>query len=152
MAGCGSWKNNHEITQRIMRRRQRLLTRALLRCCNRGTIDEKKEVKIRLTEGELARLNDNVAKTGLSRETYLRLLISHRVPVELPPADYRALMRQLRQIQFCLTNAPAQPENGTDPFALQNTLQALDHTLLAMQHAVLPRQAIPVESEASNNA
>lgn len=40
---------------------------------------KKKEVKIRLTEGELARLNDNVAKTGLSRETYLRLLISHRV-------------------------------------------------------------------------
>ena len=113
---------------------------------------KKKEVKIRLTEGELARLNDNVAKTGLSRETYLRLLISHQVPGELPPADYRALMRQLRQIQFCLTNAPAQPENGTDPFALQNTLQALDHTLLAMQHAVLPRQAIPVESEASNNA
>ena len=113
---------------------------------------KKKEVKIRLTEGELARLNDNVAKTGLSRETYLRLLISHRVPVELPPADYRALMRQLRQIQLCLTNAPARPENGTDPFALQNTLQALDHTLLAMQYAVLPRQAIPMESEASNNA
>lgn len=113
---------------------------------------KKKEVKIRLTEGELARLNDNVAKTGLSRETYLRLLISHRVPVELPPADYRALMRQLRQIQLCLTNAPARPENGTDSFALQNTLQALDHTLLAMQHAVLPRQAIPMESEANNNA
>ena len=113
---------------------------------------KKKEVKIRLTEGELARLNDNAAKTGLSRETYLRLLISHRVPVELPPADYRALMRQLRQIQLCLINAPAQPENGTDPFTLQNTLQALDHTLLAMQHAVLPRQAIPMESEASNNA
>lgn len=113
---------------------------------------KKKEVKIRLTEGELARLNDNVAKTGLSRETYLRLLISHRVPVELPPADYRALMRQLRQIQLCLINAPARPENGTDPFALQNTLQALNHTLLAMQHAVLPRQAIPMESEANNNA
>ena len=96
---------------------------------------KKKEVKIRLTEGELARLNDNVAKTGLSRETYLRLLISHRVPVELPPADYRALMRQLRQIQLCLINAPARPENGTDPVALQSTLQALDHTLLTMQHA-----------------
>lgn len=47
---------------------------------------------------------------------------------------------------------PRRPENGDDPFALQNTLQALDHTLLAMQHAVLPRQAIPMESEASNNA
>ncbi len=113
---------------------------------------KKKEVKIRLTEGELAHLNDNVVKTGLSRETYLRLLISHRVPVELPPADYRALIRQLRQIQLCLINAPARSENDTDPFALQNTLQALDHTLLAMQHAVLPRQAIPMESEANNNA
>lgn len=112
---------------------------------------KKKEVKIRLTEGELARLNDNVAKTGLSRETYLRLLISHRVPVELPPADYRALMRQLRQIQLCLINAPARPENGTDHFALQNTLQALDHTLLAMQHAVLPRQAIPMERPANKS-
>lgn len=29
---------------------------------------KKKEVKIRLTEGELAHLNDNVVKTGLSRE------------------------------------------------------------------------------------
>lgn len=73
---------------------------------------KKKEVKIRLTEGELARLNDNVAKTGLSRETYLRLLISHRVPVELPPADYRALMRQLWQIQLCLTDAPAGHPHG----------------------------------------
>lgn len=76
---------------------------------------KKKEVKIRLTEGELARLNDNVAKTGLSRETYLRLLISHRVPVELPPADYRALMRQLRQIQLCLTNAPSDRKTALIP-------------------------------------
>ena len=32
------------------------------------TKQRTKEVKVRLTEGELARLNDNVALTGLSRE------------------------------------------------------------------------------------
>ena len=38
------------------------------------TKQRTREVKVRLTEGELARLNDNVALTGLSREQYLRLL------------------------------------------------------------------------------
>lgn len=53
---------------------------------------KKNEVKICLTEGQLARLNDNVAKTGLSRETYFRLPITRR------------LMGQFRKIQLCLTN------------------------------------------------
>lgn len=57
-----------------------------------------KEVKIRLAEEELERLNKNVAMTGLSRERYLRLLITEKVPVALPPADYGSIMRQLKAI------------------------------------------------------
>ena len=63
------------------------------------TKQRTKEVKVRLTEGELARLNDNVALTGLSREQYLRLLIIHKTPTALPPADYRLLLRQMQWME-----------------------------------------------------
>lgn len=63
------------------------------------TKQRTKEVKVRLTEGELAQLNDNVALTGLSREQYLRLLIIHKTPTALPPADYRLLLRQMQWME-----------------------------------------------------
>lgn len=58
----------------------------------------EREVKIRLAEDELEHLNKNVAMTGLSRERYLRLLITEKVPVALPPADYGSIVRQLKAI------------------------------------------------------
>ena len=39
-----------------------------------------------------------VKKSGLSQEAYLRTLIKGRVPREPPPADYHAMMKELRAI------------------------------------------------------
>ena len=56
------------------------------------------EIKVRLTAEEMAYLNQLVAKSGLSRETYLRMLISGVVPKEAPSPDFWAIMRELHAI------------------------------------------------------
>ena len=45
-----------------------------------------KDVKVRIPEEELAVLNCRVAKTGMSREQYIRCLIADTIPAEYPPA------------------------------------------------------------------
>lgn len=50
---------------------------------------------LRLNDDELEKLNIAVSKTGLSREAYLRKLIAGQQPKELPPPDFRPMMRQL---------------------------------------------------------
>ena len=54
-----------------------------------------KDVKVRIPEEELAVLNCRVAKTGMSREQYIRCLIADTIPAEYPPADYRLIIRKL---------------------------------------------------------
>lgn len=56
------------------------------------------EIKVRLTAEEMAYLNQLVAKSGLSRETYLRMLISGVVPKEAPSPDFWAMTRELHAI------------------------------------------------------
>ena len=56
------------------------------------------EIKVRLTADEMAHLNQLVSTSGLSRETYLRKLISGVVPKEAPPPDFWAIMRELHAI------------------------------------------------------
>lgn len=58
------------------------------------------EIKVRLPEKEFVKLNKNVAKTGLSREAYLRSLIANTVPKELPPMDFYDVLRELRQVSI----------------------------------------------------
>ena len=41
-----------------------------------------KDVKVRIPEEELAVLNCRVAKTGMSREQYIRCLIADTIPAE----------------------------------------------------------------------
>ena len=53
------------------------------------------DLHLRLNDDELEKLNVAVAKTGLSREAYLRKLIAGHQPKELPPPDFRPMMRQL---------------------------------------------------------
>lgn len=50
---------------------------------------------MRLNDDEFEKLNIAVAKTGLSREAYLRKLIAGQKTKELPPPDFRPMMRQL---------------------------------------------------------
>lgn len=50
---------------------------------------------LRLNDMELEKLNTAVRKSGLSREVYLRQLITGIQPRDLPPPDFRPMMRQL---------------------------------------------------------
>ena len=56
------------------------------------------EIKCRLNPREADCLNKMVKKSGLSREAYLRCLISGYVPTDLPPPDYYTMMHELRAI------------------------------------------------------
>ncbi len=58
------------------------------------------QVKTRLDDNEYLAFEKNVAKTGLSKEAYLRSLIAKTVPKELPPMDFFDVMRELRQINI----------------------------------------------------
>ena len=53
------------------------------------------EIKVRLTQAEMVHLTRLVSASGLSRETYLRKLISGVVPREAPPPDFFAMMREI---------------------------------------------------------
>ena len=56
------------------------------------------EIKVRLTQAEMVHLTQLVSASGLSRETYLRKLISGVVPKEAPPPDFFAMVRALHYI------------------------------------------------------
>ena len=56
------------------------------------------EIKVRLTQAEMAHLTRLVRASGLSRETYLRRLISGVVPKDAPPPDFFSMMRELHYI------------------------------------------------------
>ena len=60
----------------------------------------KRNVSIlfRLNKKEAEALDKKVKKSGLSREAYLRQLISGAVPKEAPPADYYSMMRELHKV------------------------------------------------------
>ena len=74
--------------------------------CSRSTVTERKsemnnrtiEIKVRLNRKEAEALNKRVKKSRLSREGYLRHLISGSVPREAPPPDYYSMMRELYRI------------------------------------------------------
>ena len=56
------------------------------------------EIKVRLNRKEAESLNKRVKKSRLSREAYLRHLISGVVPREAPPPDYFSMVRELHGI------------------------------------------------------
>ena len=57
-----------------------------------------KEIKIRLTEKELERLDRSVAKTTMSREGYIRTLLRGYEPQTQPPERFWELLRELWDI------------------------------------------------------
>lgn len=52
-------------------------------------------IQIWLSDDELEKLRSQTAKCGLSRAAFLRQLICGFQPKELPPPDFRPMMRQL---------------------------------------------------------
>ena len=55
-------------------------------------------ILFRLNRKEAEVLDKKVKKSGLSREAYLRHLISGVVPRDAPPPDYYSMMRELHRI------------------------------------------------------
>ena len=56
------------------------------------------EIKVRLSRKEAEALGKRVKRSGLSREAYIRQLISGFVPRDAPPPDYYGMMRQLYKV------------------------------------------------------
>lgn len=56
------------------------------------------EIKIRLSDDELEKVNDAVDKSNLSRESFLRLLLNGYVPRFIPAYDFQNVISQLRRI------------------------------------------------------
>ena len=57
------------------------------------------EIKVRLTQAEMVHLNRLVNGSKLSREAYLRQLISGVVPQDAPPPDYFSMMQQRKTVK-----------------------------------------------------
>ena len=55
-------------------------------------------ILFRLNRKEAEALDKKVKKSGLSREAYLRHLISGMGPRDAPPPDYYSMMRELHRI------------------------------------------------------
>ena len=57
-----------------------------------------REVRVRLSEDELAVLNRDTEKSGWSREKYMRALIAHSPIKSKPSMDLVSVLRNLQQI------------------------------------------------------
>lgn len=56
------------------------------------------KIDLRLNEQEMERLRRDVARSGWSREKYLRVLIEHSSIREMPSMDLISVLRNLQQI------------------------------------------------------
>lgn len=60
-------------------------------------------IKVRLSEEEAARFRAQVQSSGLTLESYLRLLMRGKMPQPLPPAEYRAMMAEISRLKAEVT-------------------------------------------------
>ena len=97
-----------------------------------------KDVKVRIPEEELAVLNCRVAKTGMSREQYIRCLIADTIPAEYPPADYRLIIRKLDELQETMDVLVEENPIKHDAMKLYITLQNVASTADMLRRAVMP--------------
>ena len=61
------------------------------------------ELKIRLNQKEASTLDNHVHLSGLSREAYLRQLISRYVPKPSPPIDFHQFIEEMHRVGNALT-------------------------------------------------
>jgi hypothetical protein len=101
------------------------------------------EIKLRLDKSEADYLKKRVAKSGLSREGYLRHLIKGVVPADVPPPDYFSMTRELHRIGNNLNQIArkAHTLSVMDVQRYDEAVRSLDETILAITNAVmLPRK------------
>lgn len=99
-------------------------------------------IQFLLNDSEAVKLNDQVAKSGLTRSAYLRSLIDGLIPQNSPPPDYRLMMNELRKIGANL-NQIAQKANTLgviDVLRYQDEVSNLRSAIARIDEAVwLPR-------------
>ena len=100
-------------------------------------------IHVRLNEKELERFNRRVKKSGLTREAYLRQLLSDLVPTDQPPPDYFNMMRRLNSIGNNLNQIALKAHvlNYIDAKQYEENVSALDRAIIEITNAVmLPRK------------
>lgn len=101
------------------------------------------EIKVRLNRKEAEVLNKQVKKSGLSREGYIRQLISGSIPREAPPPDYYKMMQELYHIGNNLNQIAQKAHvlNVIDVQRYDREIRLLEDTIRKITAAVvLPRQ------------
>lgn len=100
-------------------------------------------VLFRLTPKEAEHLDAKVKQSGLSREAYLRQLISGVVPKDAPPPDYYAMMKELYRIGNNLNQIAqkAHTLNVIDVQRYDSDMRKFDEAVRLITEAViLPEQ------------
>lgn len=72
---------------------------------------------VSLTEREMDRLMRNVKKTGLTRDAYVRTLISGIQPRELPSPDFVEVLKVLHQISSNMNQIALKANQTGDIYA-----------------------------------
>lgn len=102
-----------------------------------------KDIKIRLNNEEYKVLEKHLAKTELSREAYIRLLINEQIPIESPPLAYYELINQLRKIGTNLNQiayrANALNKIETEDY-MKNVIELQSAILKIMEGITQPRK------------
>ncbi|MEI8199698.1 MAG: hypothetical protein WCG21_06530 [Eubacteriales bacterium] len=108
-----------------------------------------KQLNIRLTESEFARLTKNARKADLTMTCYLGMLINGYSPREKPDLDFIDLMSRLSDLAHCYRNLAAArrtsvsvdtiaiPSTAADTIEWQQQIEKLTRIIMEIQCAVL---------------
>lgn len=112
---------------------------------NKKDVCATKIAYVRFTEDDLADLDNQVRRVGASsRGTYIRSLIKGVRPVELPPADYVALIDELaklrRSIDTMAARAADNKASALSPVEYYTLSSLTALTLQKIRLAALPQQ------------
>ena len=89
------------------------------------------KIDLRLNEQEMERLRRDVARSGWSREKYLRALIEHSSIREMPSMDLISVLRNLQQINNNMTQVAliANAKGFVDTAAYWENVELLKETI-----------------------
>ena len=90
-----------------------------------------RKIDLRLNDTEFERLNNDVQKTGLSREEYLRSLITHSPIKTMPSKNLAEVLKILQQINnsMNLLSIKASSLNLIDATAYWENVESLKNTI-----------------------
>ena len=111
---------------------------------NKKDVCATKIAYVRFTEDDLADLDNQVRVGASSRGAYIRSLIKGVRPVELPPADYVALIDELaklrRSIDTMAARAADNKASALSPVEYYTLSSLTALTLQKIRLAALPQQ------------